>query len=125
MQPVDDAAIRAAKEFHRQADGLYERRKFDKAIETYTLAIGLNPNDYAIYNNRGAAYHATGEFQKAIDDYTKAVELNPYHFSAYNNRGAAYEDIGNIEQAVADYRKALEIKPENKLAKDNLKKILK
>jgi len=125
LQPVDDAAIRASKEFQRQANGFYDRRKFDKAIETYTLAIELNPNDYAIYNNRGAAYHATGEFQKAIDDYTKAVELNPYHFSAYNNRGAAYEDIGNIEQAIADYRQALELDPENKLAKDNLKKILK
>jgi serine/threonine protein kinase len=124
-EPADDAAIRASKEFYRQADEFYRRRKFDKAIETYTLAIELNPSDYAIYNNRGAAYHASGEPQKAIDDYNKSVELNPYHFSAYNNRGAAYEDIGNIEQAVADYRKALEIDPENKLAKDNLKKILK
>jgi serine/threonine protein kinase len=124
-EPVEDAAIRASKEFYRQADNFYARKKFDKAIETYTLAIELNPNDYAIYNNRGAAYHATGEYQKAINDYTKAVELNPYHFSAYNNRGAAYEDIGNIEQAVADYRKAIELDPENKLAKDNLKRILK
>lgn len=125
FQPADDAAIRAAREFQRQAEELYARKRFEKAIETYTLAIELNPNDYALYNNRGAAYHADGEFQKAIADYTKAAELNPYHFSAYNNRGAANEDIGNIEQAVADYRKALELDPENKLAKDNLKKILK
>ncbi|HEX8248664.1 MAG TPA: protein kinase [Pyrinomonadaceae bacterium] len=125
IEPVDDAAIRASKEFYRQADNFYARKRFDKAIETYTLAIELNPNDYAIYNNRGAAYHATGEFQKAIADYTKAAELNPYHFSAYNNRGAAYEDIGSIEQAITDYRKALELDPENKLAKDNLKRILK
>jgi eukaryotic-like serine/threonine-protein kinase len=124
LQP-EDAAIRASKEFQRQANVFYDRRKFDKAIETYTLAIELNPNDYAIYNNRGAAYHASGEPQKAIDDYNKSLALNPYHFSAYNNRGAAYEEIGNIEQAVADYRKALELDPENKLAKDNLKKILK
>jgi serine/threonine protein kinase len=124
-EPTEDAAIRASKEFYRQADNFYARKRFDKAIETYTLAIELNPNDYAIYNNRGAAYHASGEFQKAINDYNKSVELNPYHFSAYNNRGAAYEDIGNIEQAVADYRKALELDPENKLAKDNLKRILK
>jgi tetratricopeptide (TPR) repeat protein len=123
--PPDDAEIRAAKEFHRQADELYSRRKFDRAIETYTLAIELNPNDYALFNNRGAAFHADRQYQKAIADYTRAIELNPYHFSAYNNRGAAFEDLGNVEQAVADYRKALELDPENKLAKDNLKKILK
>jgi serine/threonine protein kinase len=121
----DDAAIRASKEFYRQAESFYNRRRFDKAIETYTLAIELNPSDYAIYINRGAAYHANGEPQKAINDYNKSIELNPYHFSAYNNRGAAYEDIGNIEQAVADFRKALELEPENKQAKDNLKRVLK
>jgi serine/threonine protein kinase len=118
----DDAEIRAAREFHKQADDLYAKKRYEKAIETYTLAIELNPNDYALYNNRGAAYHADGEFQKAIADYTKAAELNPYHFSAYNNRGAAFEDIGDIERAVADYRKALELDPANKLAKDNLRR---
>jgi tetratricopeptide (TPR) repeat protein len=122
---ADDAAIRAAREFHRQGDEFYARKRYEKAIETYTLAVELNPNDYALYNNRGAAYHANGEFQKAIADYTRAAELNPYHFSAYNNRGAAYEDLGDIERAVADFRKALELDPENKQAKNNLKRILK
>ncbi|MDQ3801576.1 MAG: protein kinase [Acidobacteriota bacterium] len=125
IQPADDAAIRASKEFHRQGNNYYSRRQFDKAIETYTLAIELNRNDFALYNNRGAAYHASGEYQKAIADYTKSIELNPYYFSAYNNRAEAYKDIGSIEQAVADYRKALEIDPENKLVKDNLKRIQK
>lgn len=124
-QMPDDAAIRAAREFHRQADELYSKKKYERAIETYTLAIELNPKDYALYNNRGAAYHAEGEFQKAIADYTRAAELNPNHFSAYNNRGAAFEDVGDVERAVGDYRKALEIDPENKMAKDNLKRILK
>ena len=121
----DDAEIRAAREFQKQADELYAKKRYEKAIETYTLAIELNPNDYALYNNRGAAYHADGDLQKAIADYTKAAELNPYHFSAYNNRGAAFEDIGDIERAVADYRKALELDPDNKLAKDNLRRIIK
>jgi serine/threonine protein kinase len=124
-QPIDDAAILASKEFYRKGDDFFTRRKYDKAIENYTLAIELNPNEFGLYNNRGAALYATGEFRKAIADYTKALELNPYHFSAYNNRGVAYENVGEIEQALADYRKALELDPENKLAKSNLKRILK
>ena len=123
-QPVDDAAVRESKELYRQAEQLFRRKKYAESVETYTLAIQINPNDYGLYNNRGAAYYALGEFQKAIADYTKAVELNPYHFSAYNNRGVAYQEIGSVEQAIADYRKALEIDPENKLAKNNLKKLL-
>ena len=95
------------------------------AVEYYTGAIEAGFATAEVFNNRGAAYHADGQFQKAIADYTKAADLNPYHFSAYNNRGAAFEDIGDLERAAADYRKALELDPENKLAKDNLKRILK
>ncbi|MGC2235519.1 MAG: protein kinase [Pyrinomonadaceae bacterium] len=123
--PLPEAAIRTSKEFYRQGDKFYSQKKYDKAIEAYTKAIELNPNDFGLYNNRAVVYHATGEYEKAIADYGKAIELNPYHFSSFNNRGAAYEDIGNIEQAINDYRKALELDPDSKLAKDNLKRILK
>jgi serine/threonine-protein kinase len=123
--PLPEAAIRTSKEFYRQGDKFYSQKKFDKAIEAYTKAIELNPNDFGLYNNRAVVYHATGEYEKAIADYGKAIELNPYHFSSFNNRGAAYEDIGNIEQAINDYRKALELDPDSKLAKDNLKRITK
>jgi serine/threonine protein kinase len=124
-QEIDSAAIKAAKDFYRQGDKFYGQRKYDEAIEAYTRAIELNPNDSGVYNNRGIVYHLLSEYDKAIADYNRAAELNPYHFSAYNNRGLVYEEIGNVEQAVADYRKALELDPDNKLAKENLDKIQK
>jgi serine/threonine protein kinase len=123
--PLPEAAIKDSKDLYRQGDKFYSQKKYDKAIEAYSKAIELNPNDFGLYNNRAVVYHATGEYEKAIADYAKAIELNPYHFSAYNNRGAVYEDIGNIEMAIADYRKAMELEPNNKLAKNNLDRILK
>jgi serine/threonine protein kinase len=124
-QVIDSAAIKASKDFYRQGDKFYTQRKYDKAIEAYTKAIELNPNDSGVYNNRGIVYHLTSKYQEAIADYTRAAELNPHHFSAYNNRGLVYEEIGNVEQAIADFKKALELDPDNKLAKQNLDKILK
>lgn len=122
---IDEAAIKASKDFYRQGDKFYGQKKYDKAIEAYTKAVELNPNDSGAYNNRGIVYHLTSEFEKAIADYTKAAELNPYHFSAYNNRGLVYKEIGNVEQAIADFRKALELDADNKLAQKNLDDILK
>ena len=122
---IDDAAIKASKDFYRQGDKFYGQRKYDKAIEAYSKAIELNPNDSGLYNNRGIVYHLKREYEKAIADYTRAAELNPSHFSAYNNRGLVYEEMGNTEMAIADYRKALELDPENKLARENLNKVLK
>jgi serine/threonine protein kinase len=120
-----EEALESANKFRREADNFFRRKRYEKAVEAYTKAIELNPNDFGIYNNRGIAFHAMKNFEKAIADYNRAADLNPYDFSAFNNRGAAYEDIGNIEQAIADYKKALELDPDNKTAKNNLKKILK
>ncbi|CAN5727339.1 hypothetical protein BH20ACI4_BH20ACI4_06740 [soil metagenome] len=119
-----EGEINQSKKLSREGDRFHRRKKYDEAVKSYTEAIGLTPNDYSLFNNRGVSYHTNGDYEKAIADYTKSVELNPYHFSAYNNRGAAYEDLGIIEQAVADYRKALELEPDNKTAKRNLEKIL-
>jgi serine/threonine protein kinase len=122
---INVEAIKASNDLYRQGEKLLEQGKYDKAIEVYTTAIELNPIDSKLYNNRGIAYYAKREYEKSIADYTKAAELNPSHTSAYINRGLVYKDIGYDEMAITDFRKALELDPENKLAKENLKKILK
>lgn len=125
QQSATEEEIIRARALFLDGDKLYNRKKYNEAIEAYTQAIVLNPKDYSFFNNRGVAYHTKGEFENAIADYSKAVELKPNDFSSYNNRGAAYEDLGLIEQAIADYQKATELEPENKIAQTNLKKALK
>jgi serine/threonine protein kinase len=122
---IDEAAIKAARDYFRQGEKFFNQRKYDKAIEAYTKAIELNPNDAWFYNNRGTVYHLTSEYEKAIADYTKAAEVNPQNFSAYYNRGLIYQEISNLSAAEADFRKVLELDPQNKLAKENLERILK
>ena len=53
------------------------------AVEDYTKAIELNPNDAQAHNNRGAAYGEKDDFGRAIEDYTKAIELKPDFAEAY------------------------------------------
>src|SRR3989338_6791372 len=52
-------------------------KEHDSAIEAYTKAIALDPNDALAYNNRGAAYANKGQYDRAIEDYNKAIALNP------------------------------------------------
>jgi serine/threonine protein kinase len=116
---------RSAFEYFTEANKLFERKRYDRAIEAYTKAIELNPTDFSFYNNRGIVYHTRKKYPEAINDFSKAVELNPNSSFTYSNRGVAYEDSGNIEQAIADYRKAVELDPNDTKARNNLNKILK
>jgi tetratricopeptide (TPR) repeat protein len=49
----------------------------DKAIEYFTKAIKLNPDDAYFYYWRSIAYFEKGDYDKAIEDFTKAIELKP------------------------------------------------
>ncbi len=84
---------------------------YDGAIEDFTMAIEINPEDSIAYNNRAIAYHNLGDFSKAIKDYTQLIKLNEQNAMAYNNRALAKVELGDFRGAIADYTKAIEFKP--------------
>lgn len=88
------------------------------AIEDFTKAIELNPNDAEAYGNRGIAKVNLRDNIGAIKDFTKAIELNPNAKEAYSNRGIAKVNLGDnkgaiedLTKAIEDYTKAIELNP--------------
>ncbi|MEM7184934.1 MAG: tetratricopeptide repeat protein, partial [Spirochaetota bacterium] len=47
----------------------------EKAIEDYTKAIDINPEDVDAYCNRGIAHYYLKDYEKAMEDYTKAIDI--------------------------------------------------
>ena len=93
----------------QQGNFLLMLKQVDRAIETYSRAIDLNPRAAHAYYNRGNVYHNKGEFGRAIVDYNKAIELKPDYAGAYYNRGVAYGEKGDTDRAIADYNKAIQL----------------
>lgn len=50
-----------------------ERQGFAAAIECYSQALRLYPNNARFYYNRAVAYESLGEFEKAKADYAQAL----------------------------------------------------
>ena len=92
---------------------------YDKAIDHYTDAIALNPEDANVYNNRGAAYGEIGDWAHASQDFNKAIDLNPEDAYAYYNRGNAYHHEGAFDEAIQNYNKAIDLNPEYAAAYNN------
>lgn len=95
-------------------------KKTLSAIELYTEAIRINPNNSSAFNNRGVMRIQTGDFFEAINDFNKAIELNPNSATAYINRGAVKAKIGDIESAMNDYQMAISLNPKSSIAFYNL-----
>ncbi|GHT91375.1 hypothetical protein FACS1894140_1870 [Spirochaetia bacterium] len=45
-----------------------DKGDIDKAIEEYTQAISIDPNDADAYLNRGNAYYDKGDYDRVITD---------------------------------------------------------
>lgn len=87
-----------------------------KAIEAFTKAIKLNPNNEKFYVFRGNAYGEAGNNSQAVKDFTKAVKLNPKYVKAYVSRGNAYLRSGSYQQAVKNYSMAVKLNPKHEEA---------
>ena len=115
---TSEKELRAALAF-QQGNVLMMIGQVDMAIEHYSHAIKLNPNNATSYNNRGVAYSDKNEIDRAIDDYTQAIQLDTDCAMAYYNRGNAYRDKDDFNCAIEDFTKAIELNPDYTEAYNN------
>ena len=80
------------------------------AIEDYSKAIEIEPNNVFAYRLRGDSKAKLGDYQGAIDDYTKAIEIYPNKAYLYNYRAESKRKLGDNEGADEDDRKAEKLK---------------
>ena len=102
--------------YHERADTHKLAGDHQSAIEDYTVAISLLPdeiprNSVGIINRRAESYLALGKFEDAAVDYTKALELAPDHVWPRFNRGNCQFQLGRYDQALYDFERAIELAP--------------
>jgi len=96
-----------------EGNTLLRESKTEEAIEKYTEAINLNPNNAIYYANRAAAYTTLRRHDKAIEDCKRAVIVDPKYSKAYSRMGLAYFSLGRYHEAVHAYERANELEPNN------------
>ena len=85
----------------------------DIAINYYTKAIELDPEDSDAYTNRGILFKNQERYEEAKKDDDKAIELNPDSAENYYNRAILLEKLIQYEEAEKDYTKAIELAPDS------------
>ncbi|CAD8195646.1 unnamed protein product [Paramecium octaurelia] len=82
-----------------------------QALEDYSSAIQIDPENAEFYYIRGVLNHDMGNYESALLDYDKAIELEPLDPKFYFHRGIQNNDMGNQEQALLDYNQVLLLDP--------------
>ncbi len=105
-----EARYKAVAYYNRGLNS-YRAGEIDKAINDFTLAIKMKPDDADAYDNRGISYIVKKEYDRALADFDRAIRIKPRSDASFYNRGVAYQLKGDYSQAIADYNRALAINP--------------
>jgi tetratricopeptide (TPR) repeat protein len=83
-----------------------------KALEAYTKAITLKPDDPSLHNNYGLALVKAGKLQEALGELEKAAQLEPANACKYYyNAGALLTNAGQVDPAVETFKKGIAADP--------------
>ena len=115
-EPSPDITAKA-EELKGKANEFFKSEKYPQAIDLYTQAIEINPNNAVYYANRSISYLRSECFGYALADASKAIETDKAYLKAYYRRAAAYMSLGKYKLALKDYEGVFKARPNDKDAK--------
>jgi tetratricopeptide (TPR) repeat protein len=84
------------------------------AIDDFTRAAEIEPEEAAVYELRAWAYTLLGDYEAAIADLSRVIVLDPESASAFYNRAYLVALFGgDLEGALSDVERALLLDPDN------------
>ncbi len=126
-----------ADKLKQEGNTLMSGKKYDEAIEAYTKAIAIDPNNPVYYSNRAAAYSSKTDHLAAVGDAEKALSVDPkfvkayhrlgyftrvsrYHFPDHASFRHAQYSLGDYSAAVDAFERGLKQDPSNASLKTGL-----
>jgi cytochrome c-type biogenesis protein CcmH/NrfG len=95
----------------------FDTRQPEKAIDAYTHALELRPNDPNVLTDQGVMYRDIGQFQRAIANFQKANQVDPKHVQSLYNMGVVYlNDLRQPKKAIEIWNRVIQIAPQSEQA---------
>ncbi|KAJ3599934.1 hypothetical protein NHX12_033888 [Muraenolepis orangiensis] len=119
--PPAEEQMEEAERLKTDGNDQMKVENFAAAVEFYSKAITLNPQNAVYYSNRAAANSKLGNYTGAVQDCELAIGIDPTYSKAYGRMGLALVSLNKHTAAVSFYQKALELDPDNESYRTNLK----
>ena len=95
------------------ADGsnLMTQHKLNKAYETFSKVISLDPNWAEGWNKRATVLYILGRYEESQEDINEVLKLEKRHFGALSGQGLVQIELKNYEKAINTYKEVQKIYP--------------
>lgn len=90
-----------------EGNTFFKAGNYPKAIEKYSEAVDLDPDNHVYYSNRSAAYGLNGQWELAAQDGQKCVSLNAQFLKGYHRAANALKHTKQYAAAIKIIEKGL------------------
>jgi hypothetical protein len=115
-QPVEVSPEAKTKslEAKSRGDDAFRRKDFLAAVDAYTQATELDPNDATVLSNRSLCWLRAGQPERALEDAKVCRALRPDWAKACYREGAALRLLQRYDEAANAFYEGVQLEPENK-----------
>ncbi|KAI0433884.1 hypothetical protein F5Y09DRAFT_31514 [Xylaria sp. FL1042] len=113
----------SADELKTLGNNAMAAKNFDEAIDAFTKAIELAPENHVLYSNRSAAYASKKDWTNALADAEKTTQIKPDWPRGWGRKGAALHGSGDLLGAKDAYEEGLKLDPNNAGLKSSLESV--
>jgi stress-induced-phosphoprotein 1 len=122
IQAIQDPS--QAEREKKMGNEFYSRADYWGAINSYSLAIRLNPGDAKLYSNRSICFYKIGQFPEALRDAHECTQIDPKFMRGHLRRGDALIGLEDYLEAAVTFAKALSLDPGNAEATEKRRQCL-
>ena len=90
---------------------LMTQHKLNKAYETFSKVISLDPNWAEGWNKRATVLYILGRYEESQEDINEVLKLEKRHFGALSGQGLVQIELKNYEKAINSYKEVQKIYP--------------
>ena len=104
------------------------QHKLNKAYETFSKVISLDPNWAEGWNKRATVLYILGRYEESQEDINEVLKLEKRHFGALSGQGLVQIELKNYERAINSYKEVQKIYPSmqsSKIMIPQLKELIK
>jgi len=91
----------------------FTQGKYDQAIQHYSEAIEILPENHVLYSNRSAAYMQIKDWDKALLDAEKCISLDSHFPKGHFRKGQIMMELNKKQEALVSLKEARDLAPKD------------
>ena len=90
---------------------LMSEQKLNKAYETFSIVVRVDPNWAEGWNKRATVLYLMGKYLDSLNDIDEVLKRESRHFGAFSGQALVQIKLKNYEKAIKSYQAAQKIYP--------------